>query len=161
MADRSARTLEPTPPIRAEIAGNRLELIESGDERLKLLLELIGGARQCIRILIYMYNPDSAGEAVRDALVTAALRGVEVRVMIDGFGSSASLDFFKPLSEAGGENCVFNPSYGRRYLMRNHQKLVVIDDRNRDHRRRQHRRELSERCTARSLARPVAQARRA
>jgi cardiolipin synthase len=27
----------------------------------------------------------------------------------------------------GGEECVFNPSYGRRYLLRNHQKLVVID----------------------------------
>ena len=37
--------------------------------------------------------------------------------------------FFAPLDEAGGEHCVFNPSYGRRYLLRNHQKLVVIDDR--------------------------------
>src|SRR5690349_11493892 len=100
-------------PIRAEIAGNRLELIESGHERLRLLLELIETAQHSIRMLMYMFNPDEAGTAVRDALIAAAGRGVAVRLMIDGFGSSATLDFFQPLEEAGAEYCMFNPSYGR------------------------------------------------
>lgn len=117
------------PPITAEIAGNRLEVIESGDARLALLLELIDGAQECIKVLIYMFNPDEVGELVRDALVEAARRGVEVRLMVDGFGSAAPAEFFEPLTAVGAEHCVFNPSYGRRYLMRNHQKLVVIDDR--------------------------------
>src|SRR3954449_11002016 len=73
-------------PIRAEIAGNRLELIESGDARLQVLLELIGGARHSIKMLMYMFNPDSVGEAVRDALTGAAVRGVEVKLLIDRFG---------------------------------------------------------------------------
>jgi cardiolipin synthase len=115
-------------PITAEIAGNRLELIESGEGRLRLLLELIDGAQHSIKMLMYMFNPDRVGEKVRDALAAAAQRGIEVRLMIDGFGSAAPPDFFTVLSDAGGEQCVFNPSYGRRYLMRNHQKLVVIDD---------------------------------
>jgi cardiolipin synthase len=127
MADQPSETLKRTP-IRAEIAGNRLELIECGDERLQLLLELIAKARQSIKILMYMFNSDEAGVAVRDGLAAAARRGVAVRLMIDGFGSSASSGFFNILAQAGGEHCVFNPSYGRRYLMRNHQKLVVIDD---------------------------------
>jgi cardiolipin synthase len=114
-------------PIRAEVAGNRLELVESGEERLKLLLELIGGAQQSIKMLMYMFNTDSVGERVRDALVEAAGRGVAVQLLIDGFGSGASADFFAALNRVGGEECVFNPSYGRRYLLRNHQKLVVID----------------------------------
>jgi cardiolipin synthase len=114
-------------PIRAEVAGNRLELVESGGERLKLLLELIGGAQHSIKILMYMFNTDSVGERVRDALVEAAGRGVAVQLLIDGFGSAASADFFAALNRVGGEECVFNPSYGRRYLLRNHQKLVVID----------------------------------
>ena len=42
MADQPDEALS-RPPIQAEIAGNRLELVESGDARLKLLLELIGG----------------------------------------------------------------------------------------------------------------------
>ena len=127
MPDLSAEPIAE-PPIRAEIAGNRLEVIDSGRARLHLLLDLIAGAQKCIKILMYMYNDDRAGERIRDALVDAAARGVEVRLLIDGFGSSASPDFFKPLDEAGANHCLFNPSYGRSYLMRNHQKLVVIDD---------------------------------
>ena len=116
------------PAIRAEIAGNRLELIESGDERLRQLLDLIGGARHSIKMLMYMFNADRVGERVRDALAEAASRGVDVKLLIDGFGSDAGPDFFAALNQAGGEECVFNPSYGRRYLLRNHQKLVVVDD---------------------------------
>jgi cardiolipin synthase len=128
MATKRAEPISRTP-ITAEIAGNRLELIESGKQRLDLLLELIAGAEQSIRMLMYMFNPDRVGERVRDALAEAAERGVKVYVMIDGFGSAAPSDFFDPLDAAGGHHCVFNPSYGRRYLMRNHQKLVVVDDR--------------------------------
>ena len=114
--------------IRAEIAGNRLEVIESGDARLQLLLELIGGATQSIKMLMYMFNPDRVGARVRDALADAAKRGVDVKVLIDGFGSAAPEDFFDSVDRAGGNHCRFNPSYGRRYLMRNHQKLVIIDE---------------------------------
>jgi len=116
------------PPIRAEIAGNRLELIESGEARLRTLLELIGGAERSIKMLMYMFNPDRVGYQVRDALVAAAARGVHVSLLIDGFGSAASADFFAPLKRAGGDECVFNPSYGRSYLLRDHQKLIVFDD---------------------------------
>src|SRR5579872_1075606 len=82
MADHPAEPVSETP-IRAEIAGNRLELIESGEERLALLLELMGGAKQCIKMLMYMFNSDEAGRAVQNALAEAARRGVEVRLMID------------------------------------------------------------------------------
>ena len=128
MADAPADPLTGSP-IRAEIAGNMLELIESGEGRLHTLLKLIAGARQSIKMLMYMFSPDDAGEAVRDALVEAAQRGVEVKLLIDGFGSSAPPKFFAAIDESGGEYCVFNPSYGRRYLLRNHQKLIVVDDR--------------------------------
>jgi cardiolipin synthase len=117
------------PSISAEIGGNRIEVIERGEERLRLLLDLIGGAQQSIKMLMYMFNPDRVGVRVRDALADAAARGVAVKLLIDGFGSAAEADFFAALNRAGGEECVFNPSYGRRYLLRNHQKLVIIDDR--------------------------------
>ena len=127
MADQPAEPITK-PPISAEIAGNRLELIESGEARLRTLIEHISCANRCIKMLMYMFNPDHVGHAVRDALVAAAQRGVEVRLLIDGFGSDAPADYFDVLNRAGGEECVFNPSYGRRYLLRNHQKLIVIDD---------------------------------
>jgi cardiolipin synthase len=127
MADRGA------PPatnaqIRAEIAGNRIEVIESGEARFRLLLQLIEQAQRSIRVLMYMFNADHAGDRVRCALIAAARRGVEVRLLVDGFGSGAPPEFFAAIDEAGGKHCVFNPSYGRRYFVRDHQKLIVIDE---------------------------------
>jgi cardiolipin synthase len=128
MADQAAQSAT-TAPIRARIAGNRLELIESGEARLRTLLDLIAGAKQSIRVLMYMFNADHAGDRVRDALIEAARRGVDVKLLVDGFGSGAPPEFFSAIDEAGGEHCVFNPSYGRRYFVRDHQKLIVVDGR--------------------------------
>lgn len=119
----------PDVAIRAEVAGNVLEVIESGEARMRAILELIGNAQHSVKMLFYMFNPDRAGERVRDALVDAARRGVAVRLLIDGFGSAARPDFFTALGESGGKHCVFNPTYGRSYLLRNHQKLVIADER--------------------------------
>ena len=122
-------TPPPDQPVTATVAGNRLELIETGSGRLAMLLELIGGAERSLKFLMYMFDPDRVGEAVRDALIAAASRGVDVQLLIDGFGSSATPRFFTELAEAGGRYCVFNAEYGRKYLLRNHQKLVVADER--------------------------------
>ena len=113
----------------ATVAGNRIELIEGGQDRLRAILGLIAGAEHSVRILFYIFNPGRAGELIRDALVEAAKRGVAVKLLIDGFGSYAQPKFFAPLTKSGGETCVFNPAYGRRYLLRNHQKLAIADDR--------------------------------
>ena len=127
MADHPAKP-SAGKPIMAEIAGNRLQLIESGVERFEMLLSLIAGAQTSIKMLMYMFNPDKDGDAVRNALTEAAQRGVRVRLLIDGFGSAATAKFFTDLADAGGDHCVFNPSWGRRYLLRNHQKLIVVDE---------------------------------
>jgi len=117
------------PPIGADIAGNRLDLLQTGEERLGAILDLIAGAQVSLKLLFYMFNPDEVGEQVRNALVEAAKRKVDVKLLIDGFGSAAEPSFFAVLNENGGEHCVFNPTYGRRYLLRNHQKLAIADDR--------------------------------
>ena len=130
MADDIASTVQSAPSRPgATIAGNRIELIEGGEERLRAILELIAGAKHSVRLLFYIYNPDWAGRLVRDSLVEAAKRGVSVKLLIDGYGSTAQPKFFAELEAAGGETCVFNPSYGARYLVRNHQKLALADER--------------------------------
>ena len=117
-------------PIAATIAGTRLELIECGDQRLSAILALIDGARESVKLLFYMFTADDAGAKVRDALVRAAARGVEVRLLVDGFGcSNVKPEFLDPLQKAGGRYCIFHARYGRRYLIRNHQKIAIADDR--------------------------------
>lgn len=129
MPDRGEPSSSDRPTVSADIAGTRLTLIESGAERLALLLRMIDRAQCSVRLLFYMMDADAVGEAVRDALVRAAKRGCRVSVILDGFGSGAPADFLAPLHHAGGSSCLFNPRIGVRYLLRNHQKLVVIDER--------------------------------
>ena len=118
----------PDPPIEGEVDGNRLRLIPTGCERVDTMVELIDAAEESIRLLFYLFEPDEEGERVRDALTRAATRGVSVAMILDDFGTNkAPDDFFEPIIEAGGDSCVFHPRIGRRYFIRNHQKLAIFD----------------------------------
>lgn len=113
-----------------EVAGNRLTLLPDGPDRLKALLALIDGAEESLRILYYIWVDDESGRRVRDALLAAVKRGVEVSLLVDGFGASnATAAFFGPLAESEARFCRFVPRWGRRYLLRNHQKLALADGR--------------------------------
>jgi cardiolipin synthase len=110
------------------VDGNRLTLLTDGPGRLEALLGLIDGAQSSLRLLYYTFLADRSGQRVKQALLAARDRGVAVSLLIDGFGSSATPnDFFTDLSGAGAKFCRFHPSPGRRYLLRNHQKLALAD----------------------------------
>lgn len=109
------------------VAGNRLTPLTEGPERLAALLRLIHGAQQSLRLLYYGYKDDEAGRAVRAALCTAIWRGVKVSLIVDGFGGAADGAFFAPLEAVGADVSRFIPGFGRRYLLRNHQKLALAD----------------------------------
>ena len=114
----------------ALIDGNRLHLMTQGPERIAALVALIAGAERSLRLLYYTFAPDQAGLRVRDALEAAARRGVKVSLLVDGFGSADACDrqFFAPLVAVGVEFCCFIPRFGRRYLLRNHQKMALADE---------------------------------
>lgn len=106
---------------------NRLTPLPGGAERLAALIGLIDDARADLRLLYYIYADDEAGRAVRAALQRAADRGVRVNLIVDAFGSSLPPNFFASLEQAGADICRFLPRIGRRYLLRNHQKLALAD----------------------------------
>jgi cardiolipin synthase len=109
--------------------GQALTFYPAGKDRLARLLELIDEAERTLRLAFYIYAPDDSGTQVRDALVRAARRGVDVSLLVDGFGASAPPEFFAELAEAGGTFCCFLPHWSVRYLIRNHQKIAVADER--------------------------------
>lgn len=104
--------------------------MEGGPERLDALVALVEGAQRSLKLLYYIYAEDAAGRRVHAALIAAAVRGVEVALIVDGFGSDAAShdSFFDPLTSAGIQVCAFHPRWGRRYLLRNHQKMAIADD---------------------------------
>lgn len=115
--------------------GNRVELLETGDEFFPALQAAIDAARHSVQLETYIYRDDRTGIEVRDALVRAAARGVTVRLLVDGFGSSnLVLPLRQPLEAAGVEVRVFRPertggSLRLDRLRRLHRKLCVVDGR--------------------------------
>ena len=91
------------------------------------MLGLIGSAATSLKVVFYIFAVDESAARVRDALIEAARRRDDVRVIVDGFGAVADGAFFAPLIEAGGTFSCFLPKLTRGYLIRNHQKLVVVD----------------------------------
>lgn len=111
------------------VDGNRLTMLDTGPRRLDTLIALIDGAKATLRIIYYIYVDDAAGAKVRGAMIRAAARGVKVSLVVDGLGSEVaeSHHFFEPLRAADVDVCRFVPRWGRRYLLRNHQKLALAD----------------------------------
>jgi cardiolipin synthase A/B len=108
-------------------AGHAFTFYPHGQDRLAALNGLIATARESLKVFYYLFDSDTSGTIVRDALVAAARRGVDVHLIVDDFGNDAGAAFFEPLVEAGGSFAIFSPKWGTRYLVRNHQKFVIAD----------------------------------
>jgi len=116
--------------ISLSIRGNRLRIIENGPGLREALIGLIDGAKESLKLYYYIFADDVSGRMVLDRLVAARGRGVAVTLMIDAFGSANTpVAFFDPLVEAGGHFGRFGARRSTRYLIRNHQKMTIADDR--------------------------------
>jgi len=111
--------------------GNEVRLCESGEKAFNAWECAIRGARRHVHLLFYIWRNDATGTCLRDALIDAARRGVEVRLLVDAIGTPAPRSFFLPLINAGGRVEWFLPlKFGSRPAainFRNHRKLLVID----------------------------------
>ena len=67
--------------------GNRIDLLRNGGEFFPALTAAIDAAEREVWLETYIFADDAAGGAIADALIRAAQRGVEVRVLVDGWGA--------------------------------------------------------------------------
>jgi cardiolipin synthase len=105
----------------------------AGPEALNELLMLIRQARHRVDICTFILGRDAVGQALQAALLDAARRGVKVRLLLDAVGSwrwqwravralragGVAVEMFMPV--------LANVRRGRANL-RNHRKLLVVDD---------------------------------
>ncbi|HEY9028097.1 MAG TPA: phospholipase D-like domain-containing protein, partial [Burkholderiaceae bacterium] len=94
----------------------------------------IAQARHTIWLATYIFHDDAVAQTLALLLAEAARRGVQVRVVVDGFGSKATLAALREwMVPAGVELAVFRPidrwwSYLQPGQARRlHQKLCVVD----------------------------------
>ena len=115
------------PPFAVEAQGQSLTFYPGGGDRREALMEIVASAKERLDVCFYIFAEDRVSAELRDALAAAAARGVAVTLIIDRFGASASDAFLQPLVDAGGRFFCFSPRIGLRYLIRNHQKMVIAD----------------------------------
>lgn len=119
------------------VGGNRLHLFTDGDEAFAAADEAMRTAGSRIWLETYIYEPDEVGDTVRDRLMDAALRGCDVMLIFDRWGSPRiDARYVKPIVDAGGRVAMFNPlipwrRIGRRiapFRHRDHRKILIADD---------------------------------
>ena len=116
------------------VGGNRLELLSDSEKFIDRLVEDIDAAKEHVNILYYIYLEDHAGRKVADALIRAAARGIDCRLLVDAVGSKQFLKSktHKNLKQAGVHLAACLPVNALRMVLaridlRNHRKIAVID----------------------------------
>lgn len=115
--------------------GNQVRLLRGGQELFPAMAQAIDRARHEVCLATYIYHPEGNATSVTQSLIAAAQRGVQVKVVLDGFGSRGTLRALLPVLRAGGVAAqVFRPIhrwwnwFQPGQLRRLHQKMCVVDD---------------------------------
>lgn len=113
----------------AMVPGNTAELLKNGDEIFPAMTRDIRQAKRTVNLETYIFQPDKAGRLFADAMIEAARRGVEVRLLVDAWGSKLR-ELGKELESAGVHVRKYRPlrlfsiyKVGKR----THRKILVVD----------------------------------
>ena len=113
--------------------GNQITLIPDSKRFIPELLEAIDQAEESVWFEQYLIESGRVTRRFFEALMRAAQRGVEVRVLLDSFGTvNLGQSERTRLSAAGVALRHYNPFMMRRLrrsLSRNHRKLLLVDRR--------------------------------
>jgi cardiolipin synthase len=115
------------------IPGNQVTLIQNGEAYFPAIEAAFDRARHEIILETYIYENDATGQRIADALKRAALRGVNVYVLIDGYGSKdLPRSMLDQLRAGGVKALIYRPkispwTFRRKRLRRMHRKIAVVD----------------------------------
>lgn len=113
--------------------GNSAQLLENGEAFFPAVFDAIRHARQEVVIETFILFEDKVGMELQAVLIEAAERGVQVDILVDGFGAcDLTPAYIGALTQAGVRLRIFDPSsrvLGMRLnvLRRMHRKIAVID----------------------------------
>ena len=113
-------------------AGNKVELLQNGDECFPAMLEAIRSAKKTVNFAAYILKSDTIGYQFRDAFCERARAGIEVRLLLDGIGSGWDLDNsdVRMMTDAGCKFAYYHPVQSwraDRTNRRSHRRILVVD----------------------------------
>ncbi|MGY4695978.1 phospholipase D family protein [Xylella fastidiosa subsp. sandyi] len=122
-------------------------ILDKGESALVARINLIRSATRSIDMQTYIFDKDDSARLIMDELLTAARRGVRVRLLIDQLSAISDLNILGALAGAhvNFQLRIYNPIFGkaklnygdyvasvlccfRRFNQRMHNKLLVIDE---------------------------------
>lgn len=111
---------------------NYVKYYEDGPDYHNEYLELIRNAQKSIHLQTYIFEMDEFGSRVHSELIKAALRGIDIFMVVDSIGSALlDLKAEESLRASGIHFCRFNSiqikwlySWGRRL----HHKVLLVDE---------------------------------
>jgi len=110
--------------------GNRVEVMRNG-ATLDAMLVAIASASRTIDLSSYIYWPGPTADRFHEALTERARAGVEVNVMLDGYGSARLKgSHLERLRRAGAHVSIFRPVRWHtlnRLNNRMHRRILVVD----------------------------------
>jgi len=116
------------------ISGNQIKLLRNGAEYFPALEAAIENATTEIYLQTYIYEADATGRRIGQALKQAAQRGVNVNLLLDGFGcKELSKDYVQELETASVQVMFYRPKISpwtlkKSRLRRLHRKVAIIDN---------------------------------
>ena len=117
---------------RSLIGGNTIELLHNGEQVYPAMLDAIQDSKYSLFLSTYIFETNDTGRQFIDALVLAAGRGVDVRVILDGIGEWYSIPRAGTMLKKKGIRVtrflpprIFPPTL--HINLRNHRKILVAD----------------------------------
>jgi cardiolipin synthase len=115
------------------IEGNRVTILNNGDEFFPAMLSAIDGARQSVTIEAYIYWAGEIGGKFARALADRSKAGVAVKILLDSVGSSTiGKEILEVLESGGCKIAWYNPVFWKtigRFNNRDHRKSLIVDGR--------------------------------
>ena len=94
--------------------GNAITLLRNGEEYFPALEAAIQKAQRDVYLETYIFADDESGRRIADALARAVARGVQTRVLVDGFGShDLAGNLLEDMRTRGVEVQIFRPEVAR------------------------------------------------
>jgi cardiolipin synthase len=113
--------------------GNRIDILNNGDQFYPAMLEAVGQARRTITIEAYIYWAGEIGRRFAQAMAAKARSGVTVKILLDAVGSpDVGDEILETLTDSGCQVRWYHPLrwYSiNRVNNRTHRKSLVIDGR--------------------------------
>ena len=115
------------------VGGNAVEVLLNGEQIFPSLMDAVRSARRTITYAQYYYEDGPVARDLAEALAERCRAGLGVNVLLDAFGSlNMPREYADLMSVSGCHVAWFRPLgqyVFRRYLNRNHRRIVVVDGR--------------------------------